>query len=902
MSEERVPRRVVVTGDRLTDFHLVQYPEAEGSYASAGNKAFLNKSPGGADFLAKLLGKVCGRLDADVLGPAAMAKAARRKNKPSEAFQVWARFDKTWRVREFLGCRLGESGAPDVPELGAGDVLVVENLGLDFSHDAAAWRQLRERAKGCGSILVKTSVVDPCSPLLREFAPECAERLTVVLSASALRDAGERLSEGSSWDSTIEDLLRALWGEGVLGQLARCRRVIVRFGLSGVGIVSRDPADLAYQASAGEGLWERGRLVRFLYHPECHEGVYDDQFPGMIFGAGSYLTAGVVLNTLAPESYPLFIAASRALGAGRAALETGGGEEAAGPRVGEVLPEPLAKAFAPEEEKPEPGKKPEPKPEEMFRCAFPEIEEEGTGDRYGYGPVDPHEEGEPTCHILRDAAGDQEEAVAALATEVILRGAEAALDDIPKVHFGAYLTVDREEIERINAFRRAVRAYQENSKDTRPLSIAVFGPPGSGKSFAIKQLMNSLFGGKKQSITFNMSQFRDEEELYEALHQVRDETIRGNLPLIFFDEFDSNFGGEFGWLKYFLAPMQDAEFWDGRAMHPLGKAIFVFAGGKCESFEAFDQRNEHGGYDSGLRNAKVPDFISRLRGYLDIKGPNAITELDRTIGIHRIRRAGIVRHMIETHCGSVIDPKSKFAKVGLDVVRAFLFAEKFLHGARSIEALVSTSRVCGAGWFTRNSLPTPDVIRLHVTEDFLDPPQPELSDPYVIERIAEATHESWMTAKMEKDNYRYGARRNDDLAKGPLTHPLLKDYSELSEGEKDGNRKPARLLLVKAQLAGLELERTVPRSAGERPPDKVDEGLAMAEHDFWVRDHLIRGYQHCDETTDELRLHRSLQPFATLTEADKLLDEAIVRAMHSVLDEMGYRLVPGVPPEPCGGD
>jgi hypothetical protein len=52
--------------------------------------------------------------------------------------------------------------------------------------------------------------------------------------------------------------------------------------------------------------------------------------------------------------------------------------------------------------------------------------------------------------------------------------------------------------------------------------------------------------------------------------------LQGKTAVVFFDEFDSPHGGEpLGWLKYFLAPMQDGVFKEGGETHPIGKAILV---------------------------------------------------------------------------------------------------------------------------------------------------------------------------------------------------------------------------------------------------------------------------------------------------------------------------------------
>ena len=82
-----------------------------------------------------------------------------------------------------------------------------------------------------------------------------------------------------------------------------------------------------------------------------------------------------------------------------------------------------------------------------------------------------------------------------------------------------------------------------------------------------------------RSESFNLSQFRSPEDLVHAIHVVRDMILKAQVTLVFFDEFDSAFEGELGWLKYFLAPMQDGVFRDGETLLRIGKCFFVFAGG-----------------------------------------------------------------------------------------------------------------------------------------------------------------------------------------------------------------------------------------------------------------------------------------------------------------------------------
>lgn len=66
--------------------------------------------------------------------------------------------------------------------------------------------------------------------------------------------------------------------------------------------------------------------------------------------------------------------------------------------------------------------------------------------------------------------------------------------------------------------------------------------------------------------------------------------------------------------------MQDEEFLDCETIYHIGKAIFVFIGGTRTSFNEFTQ-------DQGRhKDKKLPDFISRLRGFINITRQRAVIE------------------------------------------------------------------------------------------------------------------------------------------------------------------------------------------------------------------------------------------------------------------------------------
>jgi hypothetical protein len=286
---------------------------------------------------------------------------------------------------------------------------------------------------------------------------------------------------------------------------------------------------------------------------------------------------------------------------------------------------------------------------------------------------------------------------------------------VPMDSVGAWSSVDRDEIESMRAVRGIVseytRQWRAGARLERPLSIAVFGPPGAGKSFAVKQMARALLPGLMKELEFNLSQFHDESELAPALHQVRDAVLQQYLPLVFWDEFDTGLQGvPLGWLRHFLAPMQDGAFLQNGSFHPIGPAIFVFAGGTSATLAEFVAADE-----AQAKQAKKPDFLSRLRAFVNVYGPNPQGERDVA---YILRRALLLRSLLQRKAPQIVD--GDLVRIDPGVLRAFLRADVFTHGARSMEAIVDMSALSGKSRFERASLPPANQLALHVdAERFL---------------------------------------------------------------------------------------------------------------------------------------------------------------------------------------
>ncbi|MCD4691186.1 hypothetical protein K8S17_06970 [bacterium] len=925
-------KTVVVCGDLICDHNLVQDPIARPYHHALPRAAVLHRSSGGAWFLQRMIElAISGAADFDVTGVCAVPRGDGDSNLSAEgvshAFQVWSGHKKhqdskpeetVWRISQFLGCHRPDAVpsssahlclSPDDPR--SPDVLVIDDLCLRFREWECLWPAALRDGGDPVSIVLKTSSAGFDSPLwCRLVDAGWLDRLTIVLSADSLRERGGAITRGLSWDRTIEETVAEI-NEGVSSyHLGRCRRVVIHFGGSGVASFTR--CDLSFgsdanspfggdssaDATARAPLADSARLERFLYDPEHHEGVRKTGWPGRMFGALSIMAAAVVRYEVSPGDYPLYTAMGRALSAMRANHRMGAGDgskgfeaDASEEKIKSIL------SWSP----PADGK--EEDPAFAFFTAYPRYVAEFPYGLPGY--VKGKGEGKgTTSDLLRDLTGEGTEYVAAKATEIVLRGAERALAAAPKAKYGRYLTADREEIERINAIHNLVMSYRNNPKDRNPLSIAVFGPPGSGKSFAIKQLLATIFGGKKP-LEFNLSQFDSPDDLRGAFHQVRDRTIQGDMPLVLWDEFDAD---GLKWLKHFLAPMNDAEFRSGSLTHPLGRCVFVFAGATKHCFEDFSCQPKDEEDCKKFISVKAPDFVSRLRGFVNDKGPNppdvvssesgsaspegAVTCSDRPqlADAHLIRRALLLRSGLERLHPALIDPGTKLAAISPSVIAGFLRVEKFKHGARSLMAIISMSSLSRDKVLGVASLPPEDLLNLHVTGDFMDHVRKGQISAEVTEFLAEACHEAWRAAK-EAKGWEYAEVRCDADDK----HDRLMPYHKLRESWKEDNRKSARLVRAKLLDVGYDIKGHCDPDDAEPANRKVIGSvltdLMKIEHDIWLRDRLIQGWSYAAETKDDVRLHQDVAPFGDGLGIDQELDRVIVESIPGPLARRGYKLV-----------
>jgi hypothetical protein len=683
--------KAVVTGDVTMDWHLRHEPQADngGQRWRRFGKTQVFCQRGGAALLADLVKQIADRIDPkpDVAGPMMPLEGKPIDGGYSHAYAMYelrpkssaASKESVWRASLSLGltegpsspatdpakdCRSLEEDYPDA------EVVVLDDATFGYRNQKRLWP--KALAGQPDRVVLKMAGDVAAGSLWDEIVSRHGDRLIVVVPAYDLRRKETLISRQLSWERTAQDVVSEWQTNPKLAPFRRCADTIISFGLTGALHLTSQAGELAsatlyYDPLNMEDEWEKNQGGK-----------------GGMYGYTVTLTAAIVREIFRhPKTPNISDGIQTGIAAMRKLYFLGNSEVSKQPATAKL--------------------------EFSHRSIAEEITRERTSAPQALGIV-PVPLASPTNLSWRILSQQYEKKPANIAATVAQSGV-TSLQDVPIGRFGKLVTVDRREIEALRSIQILLREYVEARK-SKPISIAVFGPPGSGKSFAVKQVAKGIASEGIQELKFNLSQFGDPDDLLGAFHQVRDASLSGKTPLVFWDEFDSTLGNApLGWLRYFLAPMQDGEFQEGQITHPIGHSIFVFAGGTARTV---NELGEALGSDNA-RDAKVPDFKSRLRGSLDVLGPDP--HPDASADPHyAIRRAILLRSMLGELSPQLFEKPRGEGNLRIDsgVLRAFLRIDAFKHGARSLEAIVATSTLSGRDTFVRSALPFVDQLDLHV--------------------------------------------------------------------------------------------------------------------------------------------------------------------------------------------
>ena len=854
-------KTVVIAGDVTLDWNLAGSKDDYEAPWRAATRMTGYCQRGGAALLGELVARVADGFDVRRIEvpDADLRPDAERYH---HSYALWREHPGgTWGMEMSLGfdsARRTDGGPPvHKPEAdpAAVDLAVVDDAGLGFRDDPELWpRAIRE---GTASwVLAKLANRVGEGPLWTELVKQ-PERVVVVVGINDLRLSDVQVSRELSWERTAEDLLRELLHNPSLSALAGCAHVIVSFGPTGALLLSG------------------GDACKLFFDRRAIEGTWFEEHPGRTMGYTSCLTAAVAHEVLRDPGRPVLgDAIQRGARAMRTLARIGYGEldpkkkltrlrfpmdDVAAEIVGGDGDPPLSKVEVRD-------------PARFLR-----------GRRAAQSPP-------PRAPLWRILEERYPGALEELAEQIAFDGLDAALKDVPLAEFGHLVTVDRQEIEAFRSVRTLILEYSHKQRPKRPLSIAVFGPPGAGKSFGVSEIAESILPDEIEKLTFNLSQLNDPHELYGALHQVRDVSLGGKLPLVFWDEFDSALQGkQLGWLRHFLVPMQDGTFQEGPLTHPIGRAVFVFAGGTRARMGEFS--GERG---AEFRDAKGPDFVSRLKGFVDVLGPNPRDGNAAADPYYLVRRAILLRSLLLGQEEQLFRKRTvrdeetgeettvKRLEVDRGVMRGLLQTRVYRHGARSLESIIAMSQLGGARSFSRSALPAEPQLDLHVdAREFLARVQaPELEGP-LLDQLAEQMHVVFCEGMLARgsawnepdDDYllRHEVLRRfaGERPPGASTQATLVAWDKLSEDDREQNRGLVRDIPRKLARAGYVM---LSARGGDPPGDIADDDvelIAEDEHERWLWMRLRSGWRYGAETDREKLVHAAMLPWTRLSAEEK---------------------------------
>ncbi len=860
-------RTVLVTGDVVIDHHIYRGDPGAPGYRVAPTTT-MRRVAGGAALVFQLLEE----LGLQIAGPRPTAGQKQQRafnavfglertkllESPEAlcAYGVWEPFSdiqgkkaKVWRLADALG--YGENSSTTTLPVDSdaiakpADVLVLDDAQLGFrsSVAASAWPAFlnpkpskAKKAPQPEWVVLKMAAPIACGDLWRSVCADQVKSKTVVLvSIDDIRREEVRVTSGISWERTAQDLVLELIRNPALSPLLECDHCIVAIGSEGAVLVDR--------------MEPENHKFTLVFDPQTMEGDWAESegIDGRVFGFMSCLTAAIAAQLATDDGEDAF---ERGIRSGMSAMRSlhrlGHGKITdPGPEI--PMPELVKSMLA---------------SEDHFASAhipIPDLQDSAAPRSWTILAGEPDVSQTPLYGIAR---------------QVAILGPKVALGGIPFQKFKSLFTVDRDEIEALRNLRQLVRDYDAQGDGDKPLSVAVFGAPGSGKSFSVKQLARAVLGDKVPILEFNLSQFAD-SELVGALHQVRDKVLEGVMPVVFWDEFDS---GNYKWLQYLLAPMQDGQFQEGQIVHPIGKCVFVFAGGTSADFANFGPSKKGKAYDA-FKLAKGPDFKSRLHGYLNVLGPNRRQLYDTASGdgiddgtevCFPVRRALLLRVFLGYF-------KDEFLRIDDGVLSALLEIDRYVHGARSMENVVRQMLSRGIpGSMRRSDLPPAEVMSMHAKyEDFMAIADRDLAFKSMAKKLAPAVHAYYR--------------------KLYPSEPTDKEFEELADHHKADNeaaamRIPRVLSLGALYVVPKESKADGTTKATERVLKKKLELFAEAEHDGWMEHKLLNDWRYGPVKIEEQRIHNLLIAYKALADREREKDRNSVMSYPAILDSVGYKI------------
>ncbi|HOI25722.1 MAG TPA: AAA family ATPase [Caldisericia bacterium] len=781
-------------------------------------------------------------------------------------------------------------------------------------------------------IYFKTSLSDNLNELARFICDNSfSSKVTIIVDAESLRKKNIHLHAKSSWNSTYSSLRQNLTHGTLKYLISKTQRMIVYFKYAGFALI--DNSDL------------KKPTIDLFFDPEKLENTWEAKYPGVTGGDLEIITSNIIHCDL--YGYSEFLAFKNSLQIARTKHILGRGkykkDEEKGGYNSNIIQEQLLNTlkkftdnmFQVQNLLPFVGKMKQdlscPEKPETLKIKVNDLPVEEskfyqTIDDKHYELIN-HSLKTPPLTLLEMYIGSSYERIVQKGAQIIENGYSFELDSIPFLRISELVTYDQQEIENINLIKELMRSYVD-SNTSRPLAFVVLGPPGTGKSFYIKNIAKDV-GTNFSLIEVNLSQLEEANDLTEVIGKLQNISIQKQIPLVIWDEFDT---GNFKWLRLFLEPLQDGYFSMKGQRHIFGKSIFVFCGSAFSSYLEFVNAvqslpaNDQSipSYDrlgieikpANTTNNKIDkgsDFISRIKAYLDIQSLNAEIPTSHGLSIpcshnyftnnsYIIRRAILFRNYIERFYPDLINNNTKKARICPSISHAFLRSERFFYEARSIENILHLCNLQKKRHFTVSDIPPYKLIKNNVSEDFYEYIEKYQTKYYEIDKLIKELHKKWLSQKMEEFKH----EKNRILCpihledNQTIYHPaMISNPDHLSTEITIANNRAVGTLLANISDLGVLLSKSKSFKSNE-VKKYLGYTLANLEHESWLDERIKIGWKNNPNSdnpkiiVNQTRLidHR-IRSFSKL--CDKRKKEYLERNLHllDVIEKMEYNFTLG---------
>ncbi|KAM3423156.1 hypothetical protein BST61_g608 [Cercospora zeina] len=843
----RSPRVLLVAGAVSYDYLVYPMASAAGrrlphlsiADEAAGASQLVIRT-GAADLVAQLLTAAQPQWGFDVLGPQLMGPNSHAlKHNASSIVDLHYAAHADTALRVARKRKIGRSPAWHQPAIehataasgstviisGSGEALQDVEPALDFLQRVRPRYIIHHMTRPLATGPLWDIIRD--GPRTRDGVPD-PDHLAVIIDADDLRAEGISLSRSLSWEQTTEDFVRNLGSNGRLDTLVTCPNLIVRFGNQAI-------------------IHHRGRDAT---DPKLH---FDPRTVEARSGGNGHMTeltsafiAGFALG-FADSSPPdtdrgirLGISASNAMDAHGFAVTAD--DTAPNYPIKQIIAQLAA--------------------EKKFSSVSIPSGRISSGDSW---------------RIFDAVTGDPAE----VARQIVTVGAEKTLARCPAQRFGNLLSVERSEQESLRAI---VDAVQERLtfETSQPTSIGILGPPGSGKKFVAANLAKHFSqNASVKQLTFNGRLLRL-EDLIALCHTIRDNTASGLLTVVCFENFESILEPRNELLNSFLVMMRDGHFTDRGHVRSLGHPLLFFlVNQEPPSFQMDGTPTPTVAEIGERRMLDESQLLDSVHGVVRILGPNQTGQFDK---MFPIRRALMLRQML-MHKFPHLEVDGKI-KIDDAVLHALLLVPSFKHGLRSLDKIISTSRLSHKTKFDVSALPPEEQIQLHVDGrifmSFLRSPK---LPPQLRERLAQGLFVAYKKKRVEM------ARTPTEKAELE-SDPSMYDWDELAPELKESTRSQADDIPRKLRAVNCFMLNQDRKEPLIHVPEFTTEELDMLsemEHERFNAERLQRQWRMGPRSSGK-RTTPFLVPWRDLTQDWKDVDRVMVECVPRVLSTAGWKI------------